>query len=292
VKYSFIALHKKAWPIDVMCRFLGVKRNGYYGYQKTQSLKIEDPNHAEMLEWVKEIAESSRYSYGTRRMQKALNALCFPVTRGKAKKLMDEAGVKVRSRKTFKVTTNSDHKQPVFDNVLDREFDVNEQDMTYVQDITYIWTQEGWLYLAVVIDLFSRKIVGWSMGSRMKAQLVCDALNMAICQRKPRPGLIVHSDRGSQYASKVYRQLLKQYGIIGSMSRLGNCWDNAVAESFFGSLKQEMAQWCNYQTRHEAQQDILEYISMFYNAKRLHSYLDYKSPNEFEKEVTELRHVA
>jgi putative transposase len=292
VKYSFIALHKKAWPIDVMCRVLGVKRNGYYGYQKTQSLKIEDPNHAEMLEWVKEIAESSRYSYGTRRMQKALNALCFPVTRGKAKKLMDEAGVKVRSRKKFKVTTNSDHKQPVFDNVLDREFDVNEQDMTYVQDITYIWTQEGWLYLAVVIDLFSRKIVGWSMGSRMKAQLVCDALNMAICQRKPRPGLIVHSDRGSQYASKVYRQLLKQYGIIGSMSRLGNCWDNAVAESFFGSLKQEMVQWCNYQTRHEAQQDILEYISMFYNAKRLHSYLDYKSPNEFEKEVTELRHVA
>lgn len=189
-----------------------------------------------MLEWVKEIAESSRYSYGTRRMQKALNALCFSVTRGKAKKLMDEAGVKVRSRKKFKVTTNSDHKQPVFDNVLDREFDVNEQDMAYVQDITYIWTQEGWLYLAVVIDLFSRKIVGWSMGSRMKAQLVCDALNMAVWQRKPRPGLIVHSDRGSQYASKVYRQLLKQYGIVGSMSRLGNYWDNAVAESFFRSL--------------------------------------------------------
>jgi transposase InsO family protein len=275
-----------------MCRVLGVKRNGYYSFQRTQSLKVEDPNHAEMLEWVEDIAESSHYSYGERRMKKALNALGFPVTRGKAKKLMDEAGVKVRSRKKFKVTTNSDHKQPVFENVLDRGFDVNEPDIAYVQDITYIWTQEGWLYLAVVIDLFSRKVVGWSMGSRMKAQLVCDALNMAIWQRKPKAGLVVHSDRGSQYASKAYRKLLKQHKLVGSMSRLGNCWDNAVAESFFGSLKQEKVQWCNYQTRYEAQQDILEYISMFYNARRLHSYLDYKSPNQFEQEVTELRNVA
>jgi putative transposase len=225
-------------------------------------------------------------------MKKALNILGFPITRGKAKKLMNEAGIKVRSRKKFKVTTNSDHQQPVFDNVLDRGFDVNEPDRAYVQDITYVWTQEGWLYLAVVIDLFSRKVVGWSMGSRMKTQLVCDALNMAIWQRKPKAGLIVHSDRGSQYASKLYRKLLKQHKFVGSMSRLGNCWDNAVAESFFGSLKQEKVQWCNYQTRYEAQQDILEYISMFYNAKRLHSYLEYKSPNQFEQEVTELRNVA
>ena len=292
MKYSFVAQHKKTWPIDAMCRVLGVKRNGYYSYQRTQSLKIEDPDHAEMLEWVKDIAESSHYSYGTRRMKKALNALSFPVTRGKAKKLMDEAGVKVRSRKKYKVTTNSDHKQPVFENVLDRGFDVNEPDIAYVQDITYIWTQEGWLYLAVVIDLFSRKIVGWSMGSRMKAQLVCDALNMAIWQRKPKAGLVVHSDRGSQYASKIYRTLLKQHKFVGSMSRLGNCWDNAVAESFFGSLKQEKVQWCNYQTRNEAQLDVLKYITMFYNAKRLHSYLDYKSPNQFEVEITELRNVA
>jgi len=275
-----------------MCRVLDVKRNGYYLFQRTQSLKIEDPNHVEMLEWVKEIAKSSHYSYGERRMKKALNALSFPVTRGKAKKLMNEAGVKVRSRKKFKVTTNSDHKQPVFENVLDRGFDVNEPNTVYVQDITYIWTQEGWLYLAVVIDLFSRKVVGWSMGSRMKAQLVCDALSMAIWQRKPKAGLVVHSDRGSQYASKIYRKLLKQHKFVGSMSRLGNCWDNAVAESFFGSLKQENVQWRSYQTRYEAQQDILEYISMFYNAKRLHSYLDYKSPNQFEQEITELRNVA
>lgn len=275
-----------------MCRVLGLKRNGYYSHQKTQLLKVEDPYHAEMLEAVKDIAESSNHSYGERRMKKALNALSFPVTRGKAKKLMAEAGVKVRSRKKYKVTTNSDHKQPVFENVLNRKFEVNEPDTVYVQDITYIWTQEGWLYLAVVIDLYSRKIVGWSMGSRMKAQLVCDALNMAIWQRKPASGLVVHSDRGSQYASKLYRGLLRRNKFVGSMSRLGNCWDNAVAESFFGSLKQEQVQWCSYQTRYEAQQDILEYISMFYNAKRLHSYLDYKSPNQFEQEFIEMKNAA
>jgi len=292
MKYSFIALHKKTWPIDLMCRVLGVKRNGYYSYQKNQSRKVDDPYHAEMIEWVKDIAESSNHTYGERRMQKALNALHYPVTRGKAKKLMKEAEVKVRSRKKYKVTTNSSHKQPVFENVLDRGFDVNEPDKAYVQDITYVWTQEGWLYLAVVIDLFSRKVVGWSMGSRMKAKLVCDALEMAVWQRKPKAGLIVHSDRGSQYASKAFRKLLKLNKFVGSMSRLGNCWDNAVAESFFGSLKQERVQWNCYPTRYEAQQDILNYISMFYNPYRLHSYLGYKSPNQFEEEIVELRKVA
>ena len=275
-----------------MCWVLGVKRNCFYRYQKIQSEKVDDPRHDEILECVKEIAKSSGYTYGERRMKKALNALSFPITRGQAKKLMKEAGVKVRSRKKYKVTTNSDHKQPVYENVLDRGFEVSKPNQAFVQDITYIWTQEGWLYLAVVIDLFSRKIVGWSMSSRMKAQLACDALKMAIWQRQPSAGLIVHSDRGSQYASRLYRQLLKGHGFIGSMSRLGNCWDNAVAESFFGSLKQERVQWRHYQTRHEAQQDILDYISMFYNARRLHSYLDYKSPNQFEKEMTELRKAA
>ncbi|MDP6417789.1 MAG: IS3 family transposase, partial [Gammaproteobacteria bacterium] len=175
----------------------------------------------------------SKYSYGYRRMKVALNAIGYPVTRGQTKRLMKEAGVKVRTRKKYKVTTNSDHKKPVFENILKRGFNVATADTVYVQDITYIWTQEGWLYLAVVIDLFSRKVVGWSMGSRMKAQLVCDALTMAIWQRKPKSGLVVHSDRGSQYASNDYRRLLKSNEFVGSMSRLGNCWDNAVAESFF-----------------------------------------------------------
>ncbi len=198
----------------------------------------------------------------------------------------------MRYRKKYKATTKSDHKQPVFENVLNRQFDVDNPDQVYVSDITYIWTQEGWLFLAVVIDLFARKVVGRSMSSRMKKALVIDALNMAIWQRKPKAGLIVHSDRGSQYASKAYRQLLKRYGFIGSMSKKVDCWDNSVAESFFGSLKQERVQWNNYQTRYEAQQDVLNYIAMFYNSYRLHSYLDYKSPNQYELEMAELKKVA
>ena len=214
------------------------------------------------------------------------------MSRYKVAKLMKEAGVWVRSKKKYKVTTNSDHKQPVFDNLLKREFDVAQPDRAYVADITYVWTQEGWLYLAVVIDLYSRKVVGWSIGSRMKAQLVCDALTMAIWLRRPSADLIVHTDRGSQYASKVYRELLLANGIKGSMSRKGDCWDNAVVESFFGSMKQERVQWKNYQTRFEAQQDILNYITMFYNSHRLHSYLDYKSPNDYESEMMKLKKAA
>ena len=162
----------------------------------------------------------------------------------------------------------------------------------YVGDITYLWTQEGWLYLAAVIDLYSRKVVGWSMASRMKAQLVCDALRMAIWQRRPKAGLIVHSNRGSQYASKDFRRLLKTHGFVGSMSRKGDCWDNAVAESFFGSFMQERVYWRNYHTRFEAQQNVLNYISMFYNSQRLHSYMGYMSPNQYEAEMVKLKKAA
>ena len=292
MKYSFITQHKNTYPISLQCRVLGVNRSGYYHYRANVANKPTDPVRREMLEWVKDIAASSRYSYGSRRMAKALNVLGYPVNRDKARKLMREAGVQVRHRKKFKVTTNSNHQQPVFDNLLDRQFDVAQVDQIYASDITYIWTQEGWLYLAVVIDLCSRKIVGWSMSSRMTAQLVCDALTMAIWQRRPTAGLIHHSDRGSQYASKLFRQLLKAHGFISSMSRRANCWDNAVVESFFGSLKQERVTWCHYQTRHEAQQDVLNYILMFYNRHRLHSTLGYISPNNFEKQLANMKDVA
>jgi putative transposase len=198
----------------------------------------------------------------------------------------------VNHRRKYKVTTNSDHKQPVFENKLNRQFDVAAPNQVYVGDITYIWTREGWLYLAVVIDLFSRKVVGWSMSSRMKARLVCDALRMAIWQRQPQAGLTVHSDRGSQYASREHRKLLEIYGFEGSMSRTGDCFDNAVAESFFGSLKQKRIHWRHYQTRSSAQQDVLQYISMFYNSHRLHSYLGYKSPNQYEVEIENVKKVA
>ena len=198
---------------------------------------------------------------------------------------MREAGVSVRHKKKYKVTTDSKHHKPVYPNVLNRQFNVSHIDRFYVSDITYISTREGWLYLAVVIDLYSRKVVGWSTNKTMKAELVCNALKMALWQRRPKPGLIHHSDRGSQYASDVFRQLLKDNKIIGSMSRKGNCWDNAVAESFFGSLKQERVQWYDYRTRDEARQDIVQYISMFYNSCRLHSTLDYVCPNDYEKQL-------
>ena len=291
MKYSFITQQKNTYPIRLMCQVLGVSRSCYYSYQKSEASKV-DPVHLEMLEWVVAIAQSSKYSYGSRRMKRALNVLSFPVSRSKARKLMKEAGVKARHRKKYKVTTDSKHAKPIYENLVNREFDRKEKDEVYVGDITFIWTQEGWLYLAVVIDLYSRKVVGWSMSSRMHSRLVCDALTMAIWNRQPKEGLICHSDRGSQYASKKYRKLLQKNGYLGSMSRKGNCWDNSVAESFFGSLKQELVQWQNYQTRNEAQQDILDYIVMFYNNTRLHSYLDYVSPNEFEKQMAQAKIAA
>ena len=292
MRYSFITQHKNAYPISLLCQVLGVSRNGYYQYRKNHDGKPEDPDHQEMIEWVQDIAKSSGDTYGSRRMKEALNVLGYPVSRGKARKLMREAKVQVRHRKKYKATTNSNHKQPVFENLVKREFDIDQPDQVYAADITYVWTQEGWLYLAVVIDLCTRKVVGWSMSSRMKTQLVCDALQMAIWRRRPKAGLIHHSDRGSQYASKAFRRLLKAHGFEGSMSRKGDCWDNAVVESFFGTLKQERVQWRNYQSRYEAQQDILQYISMFYNSHRLHSHLGYMSPNDFERQLTEKEKAA
>ncbi len=292
MKYSFIAQHKKTWPVDLMCRLMGINRYSYYSYQRRQKKRPEDSQWHEMLYWIKGISESSRYTYGARRLKNALNAVGYPIGIRKTKSLMKESGVFVRYRKKYKVTTNSKHSKPLFENVLNRQFKVTEPDRAYVSDITYINTQEGWLYLAVVIDLFSRKVVGWSMSTRMKTELVCDALKMAIWQRNPKRGLIVHSDRGSQYASHDYKKLLNLYGCLGSMSRKGNCWDNAVTESFFGRLKQEQVQWCRYQTRYEAQQDILSYISMFYNSYRLHSYLGYVNPNQFEIEWMKMKKIA
>jgi putative transposase len=275
-----------------MCRVLGVKSNNYYSYQKRKAQKPFDTTHQEMLEWVKNIAKFSDNTYGERRIQKTLNALSFPVSRRKTAQLMKEANVWVRYKKKYKATTNSEHNKPIYKNELEQNFDVQQPDQAWVQDITYIWTSEGWLYLAIVIDLYSRKVVGWSMGTRMKAQLVCDALTMAMWQRKPKAGLIVHSDQGVQYASHQYRRIIRLHGFVGSMSKKGCCWDNAVAESFFGSLKQERVHWRNYQTRYTAQQDVLNYITMWYNSKRMHSYLGYQSPNEFECKERDLKKVA
>jgi transposase InsO family protein len=269
--------------VKLLCRVLGVTRSGFYAYLRRQE-QGPDPDRQEMIEWVKDIAGSSGHTYGSRRMAKALQALSFPVGRHQARSLMREAGVWVRYRRRYRVTTDSDHRQPVFPNRLERDFRTDAVDQAWAGDITYLWTQEGWVYLAVVIDLYSRKVVGWSMGKRLTSTLVCDALQMALWRRRPPKGqLIHHSDRGVQYASKAFRKLLQRHGISGSMSRKGDCWDNAVVESFFGSLKCERVLWRNYQTRQEARADIVEYITMFYNSHRLHSYLGYQSPDHFEQ---------
>jgi len=275
-----------------MCRVLGVKSNNYYSYQKRKDQRPFDTTHQEMLDYVKDIAKFSDNTYGARRIQKTLNALSYPISRRKTAQLMKEANVWVSYKKKYKATTNSEHNKPIYANELEQDFTVQQPNQAWVQDITYIWTSEGWLYLAIVIDLYSRKVVGWSMGTRMKAQLVCDALTMAMWQRKPKAGLIVHSDQGVQYASHQYRRILKLHGFVGSMSKKGCCWDNAVAESFFGSLKQERVHWRNYQTRYAAQQDVLNYITMWYNSQRLHSYIDYQGPNDFESKKREEKQAA
>jgi len=197
---------------------------------------------------------------------------------------MKLAGISAKQKRNFKVTTGSKHNLPITPNLLNREFKVEEPDQVYASDITYIWTSEGWLFLAVIIlDLFSRKIVGWSLNNRMSRKLIMDALRMAVWRRQPTPGLLFHSDRGSQYCSADFQKMLKTHGMISSMSRKGNCWDNSVAESFFGHLKTERVYSTNYKNREEARKDIVDYIEMFYNSRRRHSYLGYVSPMEFEK---------
>ena len=196
---------------------------------------------------------------------------------------MKLAGLKCKTRKKFKATTDSRHHYPVAPNLLNRAFEVDKPNRTWVGDITYVWTDEGWLYLAMVIDLFSRRVVGWSMDKRMKASLVNNALLMAIWQRKPERGLLWHTDRGSQYASDSHREILADHGITQSMSRKGNCWDNAVAESFFHTLKVELIHQSRFKTREEAKQAIFDYIEVFYNRQRLHSTNDYWSQVDYEK---------
>lgn len=202
---------------------------------------------------------------------------------------MKELQLQVKYSKRFKVTTNSNHSYPIAENILNREFNVAEANRVWGTDITYLWTKEGWLYLAIVVDLFSRKVVGWSLDKRMTTTLVTDALTMAVWQRRPRKGLIHHSDRGSQYASYAYQKLLRKHDMICSMSRKGDCWDNSVVERFFRSLKTEHTYHRIYDSRESARQSVIAYIT-FYNSERLHSYLGYLSPNQFE--AKEIREVA
>ncbi len=220
--------------------------------------------------------------YGSRRIRKTLIKMGYQASRRRVIKLMKVQNLHCKTKRKFKHTTDSRHNLPIAPNLLNRDFSPLKPNQVYAGDITYIPTNEGWLYLAVVIDLYSRQVVGWSMDKRMKTALVNDALKMAIRKRKPREGLIAHTDRGSQYASDSHRKLLKMYGIQQSMSRQGDCWDNAVAESFFHTLKTELTYHEIFNTREEAKQKIFEYIEIYYNRLRMHSANDYMSPVEFE----------
>lgn len=235
---------------------------------------------------MRELFKASRGSLGSRTLAKNLRHEGFDVGRTRVRKLMKKLGLVVKQKRKFKVTTDSKHRHPIADNVLNRAFNPELPNQAWATDITFIWTQEGWVYLAVVIDLHARRVVGWAMGKRMHKALVIRALLMAINLRKPPPGLIHHSDRGSQYASREYQKLLKQHGMICSMSRKGNCWDNAPVERFFSSLKREWIVDRIYRTRQEAIADVREYVAIYYNAKRLHSTLGYRTPVDYENSLT------
>jgi putative transposase len=265
-----------------MCKVLGVARTSYYDWLKTQP-STRSIERERLAAKVKELFLEGRCSYGTRRIRVLLTKLSFVISRRRVGKLMKQQNLVCKTKRKFKFTTDSKHQLPIAPNILNREFEANRPDEKYASDITYIWTMEGWLYLAVVIDLFSRKVVGWSMNDHMKASLVNDALLMAIWQRKPKHGLLSHTDRGSQYASDSHKKILKEHGVIQSMSRKGNCWDNAVPESFFHTLKTEFSHHINFETKEQAKQMLFEYIEIFYNRKRIHSANNYCSPVEYEQ---------
>jgi putative transposase len=270
--------------VSILCEVLDVGRSGYYDYVERQKKTRIDAEALQLRSRVQAIHAETAQSYGSRRMAKQLQDEGFAVGRYKVRRLMKEVGVEVKCRSRRRPqTTDSRHGFGVAPNLLERRFDVDRPNAAWCGDVTYLWTAEGWLYLSVLVDLYSRKVVGWAMSDHLDTKLVTNALQMALGRRHPAQGLLHHSDRGSQYASHAYRGLLATNGIKCSMSRKGDCLDNAVAERFFGSLKREWTGNRFYATRQEARDDVIDYIERFYNSRRKHSYLGYVSPNEYEK---------
>jgi len=264
-----------------MCKVLEVTRSGYHGYLKSRYSQMKLENRV-ISELIYKIWEQSHKLYGYRRVHAELRSQGVYCNRKRVLRLMNKNNIAAKKRKKFKRTTNSNHSNYISPNLLNQNFRVDSPNEVWVSDITYVSTYQGWLYLAVVLDLYSRKVVGWSMSNRMTSQLVIDSLEHAIIDRKPVDGLIFHSDRGSQYASINFRKSLKNNNIIQSMSGKGNCYDNAVAESFFHTLKTELVYWESYKTRNDAKSSIFNFIEGFYNRTRRHSFLNYLSPFNFE----------
>lgn len=280
MKYAFIESHEDEYTIEAMCRALCASRSAYYEWKKCRLSKRAE-SRLGLLKEIKEIHASFRGVYGSPRILRELRSRGRQVNHKPVEKLMRENEIRAKRHRKFKQTTDSAHKLPVAPNLLDRAFSVRKPNLVWVTDITYCATEEGWMYLATFIDLFSRKVVGWSMSARMTADLVVDAFRMAVFRQKQAP-LMVHSDRGSQYASEKFRDELRKHRCMRSMSKKGDCWDNSVAESFFATLKTELIHHEKFKSREQARLRVFDYIEAFYNRRRIHSHLNYQSPEEFE----------
>ena len=284
MRYGFIRDNSDECHVENACQVLNVSPSGYYAWsgRGPSEREIDD---ARLIDRIRGIYDASDGVYGVRRIHRQLLADGESCSVNRVARLMRKCGIKARRKRKYRVTTDSKHDFPVAENLLDREFYCAGPNQVWASDVTYIWTLEGWLYLATVIDMHSRMVVGWSMSERLDRGLVLDALSMAIGRRNPGPGLTHHSDRGSQYASNDYQGALAKHKMRCSMSRKGDCWDNAVVESFFSSLKTERGHHRLYRSRAEARRDIFEYIEVFYNRVRLHSTLGYLSPAQFESQT-------
>lgn len=266
-----------------MCKVMKVSPSGYY--QWAASAERNDAQEEALCSKVLEIFKDSKDTYGSRRICREMRKGCIRCSRRRICKIMRKLGIAPKRRRRFKITTDSKHGFKVYPNLLMRDFQVDAANKAWVSDITYIWTDEGWLFLSTVIDLYSRRVVGWSMSESLKSRIAIDALEMAVMSRRPSEGLIHHSDRGVQYACNDYQKALAKRGMKCSMSRKGDCWDNSVAESFFSTLKKELVYRKKFATREQARREIFDFIEVFYNRQRMHSYLGYQSPAEFEGEA-------
>jgi transposase InsO family protein len=283
MKFAFIQAEKASFPVTVLCRVLEVSRAGFYAAQR-RPVSTRVTEDARLAVQIAAIHRTSRRCYGSPRVHAELRARGQCTSRKRVARLMRRAGLAARRRRAFRITTLSRHTHPVAPNRLARQFTVAAPDRVWVTDITYLATVEGWLYLAVVLDVFSRRIVGWATSDRLGEGVALEALGMGLTRRRPQPGLLHHSDRGSQYASAEYRAVLASHRIEPSMSGVGCCWDNAVAESFFATLKVEIDHNGAWRTRAEAHRMVFDYIELFYNSERRHSTLGYLSPLAFERQ--------
>jgi len=281
MRFAFIAAEKACYPVALMCRVLQVSRSGYYAWCKRPPAPRTLQDQTLALE-VAAIYAESRGRYGSPRIHAELRERGQRTGRKRVARLMRAASLCARQRRRFRRTTDSGYAMAIKGNLLARRFAVPAPNCGWVTDISYLWTLEGWLYLAVILDLFSRRVVGWAVSERLERGIALDALQMALTDRQPPQGLLHHFDRGSQYASQEYQQLLAAHGVLSSMSRKGNCWDNAVAESFFATLKLELVYQSHWRTRTQARSEVFEYIELFYNRQRRHSALGYLCSHEFE----------